>query len=364
MTVSQKLTQDGRRPSIGATASRSIGDGHASNALPPTLFELRNLYPSQPQSTCKSGDSACQTPAALSSHPTVIAPTEAGNPRPAPQSAERVSRADETAIQAATRQPMAPPQPTATPSQPSSFTVVHDDERDDAANTLNQDQPKRNWRELLRANALVIAMLLLVIFFALKVSRRASESSTEPAVADSVTTELTSPEALVVFADADLKKTQTDKRDPSPSGTTAPEASVALMSPKSVTKTKPGMPSVASLDQPTDLELPALSGGTQANTVSSMMATGPGQIAAANASGTQASTPQTAISSYAAGKPTPTNQELTGLDASGAEPPELPPTKAPLDSSSDSTTSDHQESDTPRGILNWEKYLPSAPEVK
>src|SRR5690606_29141275 len=105
-------------------------------------------------------------------------------------------------------------------------------------------------------------------------------SSTAPPVADSFTTELASPESLVVFADADLGKGRTETRESNARGAIATEASVSLMPPKSQRETATDMPNDSHLDPPVDLDLPALSGGTPANTVSSMLATGPGQIAA------------------------------------------------------------------------------------
>ncbi len=381
MTVSQKATQDVRRSPVRAADERSKGDGDSNTALPPTLFKLKNLTPSQSASTTRSVSEAeipatvtgsAATSQANSSIKTSHPGDSAGTTEPYHASVSNAATICDTAIQAATAQD-ATNSPTISATIPSSTanrspavfaeaatvpakatapaTIMDSATPKTPAVALAAQTPKRNWQQLISANALVIAMLLLVIIFAVKVSRRATQSSSEPSVADSQLTDLLPPEDLVVFADEDINTDVSGHAEPAPATVPTAKANVALMTPDS----SPAAKVAVKADATAPTEDPKLSAGTPASTVSSPRGIDPA-IAALNATVHSHKAPTADFSTSPLESPNTIN---LGGDTANSELPDLSAAKPTSVAAPAPATP--QESATPRGIFNWEQYLPSQP---
>ncbi|WP_442507644.1 hypothetical protein SH528x_006573 [Novipirellula sp. SH528] len=368
MTVSQKATQDVRRSPVRAADERSMGDEHASTALPPTLFKLKNLTPNKPANTTPSASeletAAVAPPTVTESVPAshAIPTTKASHPRDSSVASElhTASNANaaticDTAIQAATKSPT---NSASIPSSDPSLSHVFFEEEPEVpakskapAVTLAPQPQKRNWQQLISANALVIAMLLLVIIFAVKVSRRATQSSSEPSIADSQLTDLLPPEDLVVFADEDMDTDLSKHVPPAPATKPPAKANVALMSPDP----SPATMTASEFDAAAPANDPKLSAGTPASTVSNTRGIDPA-IAALNAT-VHSHKPPT--SDFSTSPIETSNVMKSGGNSPDSELPDLSAAKPTSVTPPAPTTP--QESATPRGISNWEQYLPSQP---
>lgn len=387
MTVSQKATQDVRRSPVRAADERSKGDEHSNTALPPTLFKLKNLTPSQPAGTTPRA-SETETPATVTQTVTGSLPTshadstiKTSHPGDSsvateshPASVSSAATICDTAIQAATTQdatnspiisatipsstsslsPAVFTETDAVPAKAMASATNMDSAKTEApAVTLAAQPPKRNWQQLISSNALIIAMLLLVIIFAVKVSRRATQSSSEPSVADSQLTDLLPPEELVVFADEDINADVSGHVEPAPATASTAKANVALMTPDS----SPAAKVAATTDAPAPSEDPNVSAGTPASTVSSPRGIDPA-IAALNATVHSHKAPTADFSTSPLESPSTMN---LGSDSANSELPDLSAAKPTSVTAPAPATP--QESATPRGIFNWEQYLPSQPVV-
>ncbi|GAA5506667.1 hypothetical protein [Novipirellula caenicola] len=394
MTVSQKATQDVKRSPVRAADERSMGDGHATTALPPTLFSLKNLTPSKlatPTSTASEPESAAAVlPTGSPSQPSSTANTShrgdtstaaprntaglhtAASLTDTAASATVATSGDTPAATVATDAALhnlsrsynasnstptmasdagissaifAAPEPAAKPNAP---TV-----------TLAEPPKSRSWQQMISANALVIAMLLLVIIFAVKVTRRATQSTSEPSIADSQMTDLLPPEDLVVFAEEDkgIDDTLIEEKDaklaahgkPASSKPPAATPNVALMSPD------PSPATTAAADIPAPKDNPKSSAGTPANTVSTPGGIDP-EIAALNAT---VHSHKAATENVSTSISEPSGTLNPGGTAAHSELPDLSAAKPTSVTAPAPATP--QESATPRGIHNWEQYLPSQP---
>ncbi len=195
-------------------------------------------------------------------------------------------------------------------------------------------------------------MLLLVIIFAVKVSRRATQSSSEPSIADSQLTDLLPPEDLVVFADEDMDTDLSKHTHPGPTTPPPAKANVNLMSPDPSTATM----TASEFNAPAPATEPKLSAGTPASTVSNTRGIDPA-IAALNATVHSHKAP---TSDFSTSPIETSNVVKSGGNSSNSELPDLSAAK-PTSVTAPATAATPQESATPRGILNWEQYLPSQP---
>ncbi|EMI15465.1 hypothetical protein RMSM_07612 [Rhodopirellula maiorica SM1] len=344
-----------------------MGDEHAATALPPTLFQLKNLTPSKlasPTSTSPTSISSesetpmaapqTVTPAASPSQPNELHAAE--NPTPtntcdAPAEAVPTKAAPHNAPISAS------PRSSAASIASEIFVSSESPAKTNAPTVTLADQSNsRNWQQMISANALVIAMLLLVIVFAVKVSRRATESTSEPAIADSQISDLLPPEDLVVFADENLGTESARHEKTKPATPPAAKANAALMAPESPS----AKIAAAEVDVPAPKDDPKLSAGTPANTVSAPGGIDPA-IAALNATVHSHKAPTSNVSTST---PQPTSAASPNGTVNASQPlhSDLPDLSAAKPTSINaSAPSTPQESATPRGISNWEQYLPSQP---